>query len=190
GAARRCDREVASRRMARGLPAHAHSGRIGSGDRLARQPASAARPQAARVVVAPGERGSKPCKIRSPRDADVRFMLLPYNAPGGKEIWAAMTDAERSAEEAGYRELIRSMREQGVLLDAQEVEHYDAARTVRVRDDVVHVSSGPAVIGDEYLTGYFLIDVESFEIATEWAARIPNARSGSAEIRPVMDIDW
>jgi hypothetical protein len=117
-------------------------------------------------------------------------MLLTYNAPGGKEIWAAMTDAERAAEEAEYRELIRSMREQGILLDAQEVEHYDAARTVRVRDGIVSVSDGPPVIADEFLTGYFLIDVESLDTATDWAARIPNARSGSVEVRPVMDIDW
>lgn len=52
------------------------------------------------------------------------------------------------------------------------------------------VSDGPAVNADEYLTGYFLIDVEAFETATDWAARIPNARTGSVEVRPVMDIDW
>jgi hypothetical protein len=41
-----------------------------------------------------------------------------------------------------------------------------------------------------FLTGYFLIEVESFETAISWAARIPNARTGSVEVRPVMDIDW
>ena len=43
---------------------------------------------------------------------------------------------------------------------------------------------------DAFLTGYFLINVESFETAIDWAARIPNARTGSVEVRPVMDIDW
>ena len=117
-------------------------------------------------------------------------MLLTYNAPGGKEIWAAMSEAERAAEEAEYRDLIRSMREEGIFLAAEEVEHYDAARTVRVRGGILSVFDGPAVSGDEFLTGYFLIEVESFDSAINWAGRIPNARTGSVEVRPVMDIDW
>jgi len=40
------------------------------------------------------------------------------------------------------------------------------------------------------LPGYFLIEVESLAAAITWAARIPNARTGSVEVRPVMDIDW
>jgi hypothetical protein len=117
-------------------------------------------------------------------------MLLTYNAPGGKEIWAAMSEAERAAEEVEYRDLIRSMREERIFLAAEEVEHYDAARTVRMRDGILSVSDGPAVNADAFLTGYFLIEVESFDTAINWAARIPNARTGSVEVRPVMDIDW
>jgi hypothetical protein len=124
------------------------------------------------------------------READIRFMLLTYNAPGGKEIWAAMSEAERVAEEAEYHDLIQSMREDRIFLAAEEVEHYDAARTVRMRDGILSVSNGPAVNADAFLTGYFLIEVESFETAINWAARIPNARTGSVEVRPVMDIDW
>jgi len=117
-------------------------------------------------------------------------MLLTHDAPGGKEIWAAMSEAERAAEEAEYRDLIRSMREQGVFLAAEEVEHYEAARTVRMRDGILGVSDGPAVNAEMFLTGYFLIEVESFDTAINWAARIPNARTGSVEVRPVMEIDW
>src|SRR5438874_11622503 len=108
-------------------------------------------------------------------------MLLTYNAPGGKEIWAAMSEAERAAEEAEYRDLIRSMRKERIFLGAEEVEHYDAARTVRMRDGILSASDGPAVNADEFLTGYFLIEVESFEAAISSAARIPNARTGSFE---------
>jgi hypothetical protein len=46
------------------------------------------------------------------------------------------------------------------------------------------------VNADAFLTGYFLIDVESLETAINWAAGIPNARTGSVEMRPVMVIDW
>lgn len=72
-------------------------------------------------------------------------MLLTYNAPGGKEIWAAMSEAERAAEEAEYRDLIRSMREEHIFLAAEEVEHYDAARTVRMRNGLLSVCSFPTM---------------------------------------------
>ena len=117
-------------------------------------------------------------------------MLLTYNAPGGKAIWAAMSQVERAAEEAEYRDLIRSMRDERIFLAAEEVEHSDAARTVRVRGEILSVVDGPAVSGDEFLTGYFLIEVESFDAAIGWAGRVPNARTGSVEVRPVMDIAW
>jgi hypothetical protein len=117
-------------------------------------------------------------------------MLLTYNAPGGKEIWAALSDAERDAEEREYRDLIESMRADGVFIATEEVERYDSARTVRVREGAVSVSDGPTARADEYLTGYFLIQVDSYEDAIDWAGRIPNARNGSVEVRPVMDIDW
>jgi hypothetical protein len=92
-----------------------------------------------------------------------------------------MSESEPAAEEAEYRDLIRSTREQGAFLAAEEVEHYDAARIVRVRDGSMSVTDGPAVGADEFLTGYFLIDVESFDAAITWAARIPNTRTGSVE---------
>ena len=79
----------------------------------------------------------RPCTVTENREADIRFMLLTYNAPGGKEIWAAMSEAERAAEEAEYRDLIQSMREERIFLAAEEVEHYDAARTVRMRDGIL-----------------------------------------------------
>jgi hypothetical protein len=55
--------------------------------------------------------------------ADIRFLLLTYNTSGGKEIWAAISEAERAAEEAEYRDLIRSMREEQIFLAAEELEH-------------------------------------------------------------------
>lgn len=119
----------------------------------------------------------------------MRYMLLTYNAPGGGEIWAAMTESERQAEEDEYVRLVEQMRESHTYIGANELEPFSAARTVRVRNRTRLVSDGPAVQGEEFLTGYFLIEAESFEAAIEWAAKIPNAHSGSVEIRPVMEDD-
>lgn len=93
----------------------------------------------------------------------------------------------------GRRETSRVYERLGGLLPRPESklgsEHYDAARTVRVRDGVQSVPDGPVVTADEYLTGYFTIEVESIDAAVRWAAQIPNARTGSVEVRPVIDID-
>jgi hypothetical protein len=97
-----------------------------------------------------------------------------------------MSEAERRAEEDEYAELIRSMRETNVFVAACEVQHSDAASTVRIRDGVRSVRDGPAVDAKEFLTGYFLVDTESLDAAIDWAAKIPNARTGSVEVRPVM----
>jgi hypothetical protein len=117
----------------------------------------------------------------------MRYMLLTYNAPGGDEIWAAMTEDERRAEEDEYVRLMEKMRESNAYIAANELERVSAARTVRVRNGTRSVSYGPAVQGEEFLTGYFLIEAESFEAAIEWAAKIPNAQDGSVEIRPLIE---
>src|SRR5262245_33526151 len=79
------------------------------------------------------------------------------------------------------------MRDRNAYIAAHELERFAAARTVRVRNGERSVSEGPAVQGEEFLTGYFLIEADSVEAAIEWAAKIPNARSGSVEIRRLME---
>ena len=77
------------------------------------------------------------------------------------------------------------MRETNAYIAANELEPSTAVGTVRVRNGIQSVTDGPAVQGEESLTGYFLIEVESVEAAIEWAAQIPNARNGSVEVRRV-----
>ena len=77
------------------------------------------------------------------------------------------------------------MRESNAYVAASEFEPSTPARTVRVRNGIRSVTDGPAVQSEESLTGYFLIEVESVEAAIEWAAKIPNARNGSVEVRRV-----
>jgi hypothetical protein len=115
----------------------------------------------------------------------MRFALLTYNPPGGQEIWAAMTESERQAEEDEYLRLVEAMHASNAYVEASEFDPASGPRTVRVRDGDTSVSDGPAVRGEETLTGYLLIDVESEDAAIYWAAKIPNARNGSVEVRRV-----
>jgi hypothetical protein len=115
----------------------------------------------------------------------MKYLLLTYNAPRGQKIWAAMTESERQAEEDEYIRLAEALQDANAYIAAHELEPFTTARTVRMRDGKRTVTDGPAVHGDEFLTGYFLIEAESLDTALEWASKIPNARTGSVEVRRV-----
>jgi hypothetical protein len=115
----------------------------------------------------------------------MRYVLLTYNGSRALEIWAAMTESEQRAEEDEYVRLVEALHKSNAYIAANELDPSAAARTVRVRNGTRSVSDGPAVQGEERLTGYFLIEVESEEAAIDWAAKIPNARNGSVEVRRV-----
>lgn len=115
----------------------------------------------------------------------MRYVLLTYNARDSRKLWDAMTAGERRAEEDEYVRLVEAMRDNKAYIAAVELEPSAAIRTVRVRNGIRSVTDGPAVQSEESLTGYFLIEVDSVETALEWAAKIPNARNGSVEVRRV-----
>jgi hypothetical protein len=64
-----------------------------------------------------------------------------------------------------------------------------AATTVRVRDGETLTTDGPFAETKEQLGGFYLLDCPDLDDAIKWAARIPGARTGSVEIRPVMEFD-
>ena len=73
----------------------------------------------------------------------MRYVLLTYNAPRGHEIWAAMTERERRAEEDEYVRLVEPMQESKAYVAANELEPSPTARTVRVRNGTPSVTAGP-----------------------------------------------
>jgi hypothetical protein len=64
----------------------------------------------------------------------------------------------------------------------------NTATTVRVRDGKILTTDGPFAETKEQLGGFYLLDCDDLDKAIEIAARIPGARHGSIEIRPVMEI--
>jgi hypothetical protein len=61
----------------------------------------------------------------------VRYALLTYNPPGGREIWAAMTESERQAEADEYVRLVKAMHESSAYVEACEFDPSTGPRTVR-----------------------------------------------------------
>ena len=64
----------------------------------------------------------------------------------------------------------------------------DAATTVRVRDEETEIIDGPFAVTKEFLVGYYLLECADLDEALKHAARVPLARYGSVEVRPVMDL--
>ena len=75
----------------------------------------------------------------------------------------------------------------GTLIASEELQPAATATTVRVRNGDTVVSDGPFAETKETLGGYCLIEADTLDEAIEWASRIPSARSGTVEIRPVVD---
>src|SRR5829696_74608 len=80
-------------------------------------------------------------------------------------------------------------RERGVLLAAEALQPIETAATVRVRNGKVSVTDGPFAETKEQLAGFYLIDARDLNDAIQVAAKIPPAREGSVEVRPVRELD-
>jgi hypothetical protein len=79
----------------------------------------------------------------------------------------------------------RALHEAGVLVAGAPLEGVDAATTVRVREGRRLVSDGPFAETTEQIVGYYVIDVADLDAALGWAAKVPNVRWGSVEVRPL-----
>ena len=78
--------------------------------------------------------------------------------------------------------------ESGVMLDGYALQPVSTATTVRLRDGQVSVTDGPFAKTKEQLAGFYLIEANDLNDAIRVASRIPPARYGSIEVRPVRDI--
>jgi hypothetical protein len=95
-------------------------------------------------------------------------------------------DEEGERESSGSRS-IGDLEAKGTLLASEELQPVMTATTVRVRDGDTVVGDGPFAETKETLGAFCLIEADSLDEAIEWASRIPSARSGTVEIRPVVD---
>jgi hypothetical protein len=80
-------------------------------------------------------------------------------------------------------------RESGLLLAAEALQPVGTASTVRIRNGRMSVTDGPFAETKEQLAGFYLIDARDLNDAIQIAAKIPPAREGSVEVRPVRELE-
>ncbi|MGC1272905.1 MAG: YciI family protein [Planctomycetaceae bacterium] len=112
----------------------------------------------------------------------MKYLVLLYAEP---DAWPP--DEHRVALEESV-ELCHELHAKGQYCGAAPLQPPATAMSVRVRGGKPKISDGPFAETKEVLGGYFLIDVESLDEAVAVAARIPGARRGTAEIRPLMEV--
>jgi len=113
----------------------------------------------------------------------MKYMLLVYLDE------QALTDAEREHCYVESAQLTQQLNSTGQYLDASPLHPIATATSVRVRDGKRLVTDGPFAETREQLGGYYLIDAKDLDEAIRIAERIPPARFGTIEIRPVMEIE-
>ncbi|HJW63749.1 MAG TPA: YciI family protein [Actinomycetes bacterium] len=115
----------------------------------------------------------------------MQYLCLVYadearvNGMSQQEIDALIDETAANNEELGAS---------GQLVLAQALEQVDEAMTVRVRDGRLSVTDGPFAETNEQLGGFVLIEARDLNEALQIAGRIPSARLGSVEVRPVIDL--
>ena len=112
----------------------------------------------------------------------VKFMLLIYSH---ENDW---TEAERDACFAESIELTKELHASGQYLGASPLQPIRTATSVRVRDGKRTVTDGPFAETYEHLGGYFLIEARDQDEAVAIAGRIPGARKGTVEVRPILEL--
>lgn len=113
----------------------------------------------------------------------MQYLLLIYRSEAELN---KMTPADRQAMSAEYGTYTQSIVQSGHFKAGDGLQPSTTATTVRVRDGKTLTTDGPFAETREQLGGYYLVEAKDLDTAITLAARIPNARDGSIEIRPVM----
>jgi hypothetical protein len=112
----------------------------------------------------------------------MKYMLLIYMDPD------AMTERERQECYVESTQLCHDLKASGQFLAANPLDPLAAPSKVRVREGKALVTDGPFMETREQLGGYFLVETRDMNEAISIAARIPGARKGTVEVRPVLEI--
>ncbi|HEV3220827.1 MAG TPA: YciI family protein [Candidatus Acidoferrales bacterium] len=111
----------------------------------------------------------------------MEFLLLVY---GDEKIWAKQSKAEMEAEHGAYMAFGKEFA--NAIKGGNALQPVATAATVRMRDGKRLTTDGPFAETKEQLGGYYLVEAKDREEAAAIAAKIPGARIGSIEVRPIM----
>ncbi len=113
----------------------------------------------------------------------MKYLLMIYDE---ESRWASMSEAEQGEIFGEYMAFGQGIKDSGNYVGGEALEPTASATTVQVRDGKTLTTDGPFAETREQLGGYYMIEAENLDQAIEIAARIPTAREGSIEVRPIL----
>jgi hypothetical protein len=116
----------------------------------------------------------------------MRYALLIY---ANEQDWANQTEEEGQAQFQEYMAFTKDIVDRGLQQSGEALQPTATATTVRVRDGETVTTDGPFAETKEQLGGFYIVECKDLDEAIEVAARIPDARGGSIEVRPILEMD-
>ena len=114
----------------------------------------------------------------------MKYMFLIYTEESSE---LQMTPAEREAMYGEYFAFTNSARAQGVYVDGDELKPTTTATTLRLQNGQLLPTDGPFAETKEQLGGFYILECQDMDDAVTWAAKLPSARYGSIEVRPIVN---
>ena len=114
----------------------------------------------------------------------MRYALLIY---ASEQDWASQTEEQAQTQFQDYMAFTKDIVDRGIMKSGEALQPTATATTVRVRNGETLSTDGPFAETKEQLGGYYVIEAKDLDEAVEVAARIPDVRGGSIEIRPIME---
>ena len=115
----------------------------------------------------------------------MKYLLLVHH---NEEAFSRMSDETRTSMLAESVRLCHHLHAKGQYVHASPLQPVTTAAVIRTRDGKRSVTDGPFVETHEQLAGYFLVEAQDLDEAIDIADRIPGARIGAVEVRPVREI--
>jgi hypothetical protein len=114
----------------------------------------------------------------------MKYMFLIYTEEGNE---SQMNAADRDAVMADYFAFTKEAGAHGVLVAGDELKPTGTATTLRRRGNQFATTDGPFAETKEQLGGFYILECQDMEEAVGWAAKIPGAKHGSIEVRPIVN---
>jgi hypothetical protein len=116
----------------------------------------------------------------------MQYLLLIYD---DEKVWANMPQDESGRMFAEYAQFTQDLKKAGKHKAGEALQPTHTATTVRVRGGKTTTTDGPFAETKEQLGGFYFVEAENLDEAIAIAAKIPSARIGSIEVRPIMRFD-
>ena len=113
----------------------------------------------------------------------MKYLLLIYE---NEAVAAGMSEADQGTIWGEYMTYTEDIRKKGQYVAGEALQPVATATTVRIKDGKTVSTDGPFAETREQLGGFYLVEAKDLDVATALAARIPAARTGSIEVRPIM----